>query len=129
MASNIGKKKILLVDDIETELDFEELILGNEYDIITAKSGKEAIEYFTHGLIPNLIILDILMPDMDGWETFGRLKAISLLNEVPIIFLSSVTEKTEIDRAYAMGVADFITKPYDTQDLLERVKKVLEIRQ
>ena len=128
MANN-NRKKILLVDDSEVHLKIAEFQLKKEYEITSARSGKEALEHLTHGLVPNLILLDILMPDMDGWETFGRLKAISLLHVVPIIFLSAVTEKDEIDRAYNMGAAGFVTKPYEEEDLLGMVKKVLDEKQ
>ena len=125
MANN-SRKKLLLVDDAEVHLEIAEFQLKKEYEITCARSGKEALEHLTNGLVPNLIILDILMPDMDGWETFGRLKAISLLHAVPIIFLSSVTEKDEMDRAYNMGAAGFITKPYEEEELLGMVRKVLD---
>lgn len=119
------RPKILVVDDDEIHLAMVEAILKTEYEIITAKSGKEALELFLHGPAPNLIFLDIMMPNMDGWETFNRLKAISLLRNVPIIFLSSVSETDEVERAYKMGAAGFIRKPYDKDDLLAKIKKVL----
>ena len=121
----VSKKKILVIDDDEIHLAMVEIVLKKEYEIATTKSGKEALEMFMHGTAPDLILLDIMMPSMDGWETFNRLKAISLLRSVPIIFLSSVTDENEMDRAYKMGAADFITKPYDRTDLKERIKKVL----
>ena len=124
-----GAMKILLVDDSNVQLLTTELQLKNEYEIATAKSGKEALEYLTRGNVPDLIILDILMPDMDGWETFGRIKAISLLHSVPIFFLSSVNDQAEIDKAYNLGASGFLTKPYDAEDLLAEIKKVLDEKQ
>jgi CheY-like chemotaxis protein len=123
---NSGKKRILLVDDNEVHLSVAETQLKNEYDVTTAKSGKEALDHLFHGLVPDLIMLDILMPDMDGWETFGRLRAVSVLHEVPIIFLSSVSDKKEIDRAFDMGAADFIVKPCSSKEFLERIGKVVK---
>ena len=123
-----GKKKILLVDDNEIQLAFTEVQLQGKYEVATAKSGKEAIDRLIHGFMPDLILLDILMPDMDGWETFGRLKAVSLLHESPIVFLSSLNEKEEIDRAFQMGAADFIVKPFEEKDFHARIKKVLKIQ-
>jgi CheY-like chemotaxis protein len=120
------KKKILLVDDNEVQLSVAEIQLKREYEVTTAKSGKEALDHLFHGLVPDLIMLDILMPDMDGWETFGRLRAVSVLHEVPIIFLSSINEKDEIDRAFEMGAADFIVKPFNSKDLLERIGKAIK---
>jgi len=66
------------------------------------------------------------MPEMDGWEVFNRIKALSLLKNVPIVFLTAVKTTLEEKRAYEMGAADFITKPYVKEDLLERILKVIE---
>jgi DNA-binding response OmpR family regulator len=119
-------KKILLVDDDETQLLTAENILKNEYEIITAQSGKEAIEFLYEGLVPNLILLDILMPNMDGWEVFNRIKAISFLQNVPIIFVTAVKRTDEEKRGYEMGAADYITKPYNKAELTERIKTTIE---
>jgi len=126
MVDNSEKKKILLVDDNEVQLSVSEVQLNKEYEVTTAKSGKEALDYLFHGHVPDLIMLDILMPDMDGWETFGRLRAISKLHEVPILFMSSINDEKEISRAYDMGAVDFIIKPCNNTELLERVKKAVK---
>jgi len=126
MVDNSGKKKILLVDDNEVQLSVSEIQLNKDYEVTTAKSGKEALDYLFHGHVPDLIILDILMPDMDGWETFGRLRAISKLHEVPILFFSSINDQKEIDRAFDMGAVDFIVKPCNNIELLDRVKNVVK---
>ncbi|MDR0496019.1 MAG: response regulator, partial [Treponema sp.] len=102
-----------------------ETILKKEHEIIKAQSGKEAIALLLKAPPPDLVLLDIMMPDMNGWETFTRLKAISLLTNIPIVFLTSINEKSEIDRAYKMGAADFIIKPFEAEDLLERTRKML----
>jgi len=119
------QKKILLVDDDEIHLSMLENILKEKYEVITAKSGKDALEYLLKGVVPNLILLDILMPNLDGWETFNKLRAISFLQDVPIVFLTSVVESTEVERAHEIGAADYITKPYDRNDLLNRIEKIL----
>jgi len=121
-----NKKKILLVDDNEVQLSITEIQLRKEFEIIAAKSGKEALDFLFHGLVPDLIILDILMPDMDGWETFGRLRAVSALQEVPIVFMSSLDDKDEIDRAYDLGAADFIIKPLKSKEFLERIREAVK---
>ena len=119
------KERILVIDDDEIHLSMVEILLESEYEIVTTKSGKEALELLLRGPAPNLILLDIIMPNMDGWETFNRIKAISLLRSVPIIFLSGISETEEVDRAYKIGAVDFIRKPYDGKDLQDRIKKVL----
>ena len=118
-------KKILAVDDDEIYLAMLEAILKDKYEVITAKSGKDALGYLLKGIVPNLILLDVLMPDLDGWETFNRLRAISFLRDVPIVFLTAVTESAEVEHARKIGAADYITKPFDRNDLLNRIEKVL----
>jgi CheY-like chemotaxis protein len=121
------KKKILLVDDDEIQHVIASNILQDEYEVYKAKSGNEALKYLcTNGFVPSLVLLDILMPEMDGWEVFNRIKAISLLKNVPVVFLTAVSETTEEKRAFALGADDFITKPYEKETLLGRIKKILE---
>ena len=122
------KKKILLVDDSEVDLLFAKNMLSDEYEVITAKSGKEALNHLINKLVPDLLLLDILMPEMDGWETYNKIKGISLLRDVPIAFVTSVTETTEEKKAFNMGADDYIKKPYTQSELLERVKTLLEKR-
>jgi PleD family two-component response regulator len=100
--------------------------LKTNYEVTKARSGNDALDYLFRGFIPDLIILDILMPEMDGWETFGRLRAVSKLQEVPIVFLSSISDKKEIDRAFGMGAVDFIVKPCNNIELLDRVEKAVK---
>ena len=125
MEGTIKKKKILIVDDDEIQLSFSEAILKAEYDIVTAKSGKNALEQLYRGFIPDLILLDILMPEMDGFEAYNRIRAISLLQDIPIIFLTSVSGSTEVQQAWDIGAADYITKPYSKDDLLNRIKNAI----
>ena len=119
------KKKILLVDDDEMHLEIAENLLKENYEIITAKSGKEAIAMLIKGNTPHLILLDILMPNMDGLKTFNTLKGISLLKDVPIAFLTSVDGADEKRQAQEMGASDYITKPFKKEDLLKRIKKII----
>ena len=125
MASENQKKKILLVDDDEIHLSIAEVILKSKYQVIIARSGKEALAFFLRGQFPNLVLLDILMPNMDGWETYNRLKAMSCLQDIPIVFLTSVTGTDEKNYALEIGAADYITKPYEEKELLRRIKKIL----
>jgi len=121
-----GKKKILLVDDDEIILSHAKLILDSEYEVIAVKSGKEALKLLLQGLVPNLILLDIIMPNMDGWEIFNRLKNILVLQKVPIAFVTSLREEKDEMQAYELGAADFIKKPYIREDLLNRVKAIIK---
>ena len=126
MERNEGMKKILIVDDSEVHLVIAENILKTKYEIITSLSGKEALNMLSKGLLPNLILLDILMPEMDGWEVYNKIKGISLLQNVPIAFLTSLDGVREKLYASRIGAADMITKPYEGKELLSRVEKMLE---
>ena len=119
------KKKILLVDDSEIDLALAEFILQDKYEIITTKSGKEALENLLRGPIPDLVLLDLIMPNMDGWETFNRIKAVSCLRGVPIAFLTSEHGIAEQNHAREIGAADYILKPYKKSELFKRIKDIL----
>jgi CheY-like chemotaxis protein len=123
---DIQKEQILIVDDDELQLEVAKVMLQNEYKILTAKSGEEAIKYFRNGLIPDLVLLDIIMPEMDGWETFNKIRSISSLQNVPVAFLTAVNELVLEEHAFEMGVTDYIKKPYDAEDILCRIKHVLQ---
>jgi len=123
---NEANKKLLIVDDNEVHLVIAENILKGKYDVTTAKSGKEALTLLSKGLIPNLILLDVLMPEMDGWETYNKIKGISLLRNVPIAFLTSLDGVREKLYASRIGAADLITKPYEGDELISRIEKMLE---
>ena len=123
---NIKKNKILLVDDDEIHLSIAETILKDTYEIVAVRSGKEALDYLIQGNLPNLVLLDILMPNMNGWETYNTLRGISLLQDVPIAFLTSLHGIDEEKHAHEIGAADYIMKPYSREDLLKRVAAIIE---
>jgi methyl-accepting chemotaxis protein len=120
------KQKVLIVDDDSIHLEMVETVLQSEYEISTAKSGKEALSLFYQGLVPQLVLLDLIMPDMDGWDIYKRIKAIIGLHDTPIAFFTSSTDPKDIKHAHEMGAVDFIKKPYDKDDLLRRVGRIIK---
>ena len=121
------KKKIYLIDDDEIHLTTAELFLKSEYELYKAKSGQEALDYINNNkFVPSIILLDIVMPKMDGWEVFKRMREIEILKNVPIVFLTSVEEEVNQKKAFKMGVADYIEKPYNMTDLKSRIKDVIK---
>jgi putative two-component system response regulator len=120
------KQKILVVDDDGIHLEMVGAVLSNEYEVTTAKSGKDALGLFYQGLIPQLILLDLIMPGMDGWNTYSRIKAISGLHDTPIAFFTSSNDPKDIQHAREMGAVDYIKKPYDKDNLLRRVGKIIK---
>lgn len=127
MSSSNEKAKILLVDDDEFHLSIAEEMLKNDYIVITAQSGKKAIELLSKGLIPNIILLDVLMPEMDGWETLARIKAISCLHNASIAFLTSLKGGIAEERhAKELGADAFISKHISKEELIKKVEALLK---
>jgi putative two-component system response regulator len=128
MSTDAGSRKvILLVDDDEVHLSITEVSLKDEYEIYMVKSGVEALEFLSKGqTVPDLILLDILMPEMDGWIVFDKIHDIAALKFVPVMFFTSLDEETAKEKAYELGAFDFITKPCEQPVLLERIKDTLQ---
>ena len=129
MALDLKKIKILLIDDDEFHLSTAEMYLKDEYEIRKAKSGEEALEFLNkNDFIPDLIMLDIIMPGMNGWEVFEKIKAINRLKDVPIVFLTSEDGEKEREKARKLGVVDYITKPYDMTFVKNTISEIIRIR-
>jgi CheY-like chemotaxis protein len=118
------RKKILLVDDAETILLMERMILGKEYDLVTAKDGCEALDKAVTQR-PDLILLDVIMPKMDGFEACKQIRASEAIKQTPIIMVTTRGETENIETAYQNGCNDYLTKPIDSNELLAKVKKLI----
>ena len=125
MANNTGKKKLLLVDDDSVYIAIAVAILSDNYDVTAVTSGKEALALILNNYRPDLVLLDILMPEMDGWETFNKLRGISLLNHVPIAFLTSLDSSEEVKHSNEIGAVDLISKLVDKTGLINRIETIL----
>lgn len=114
--------RILAVDDTPASLKLlTELLKAEGYDVRSAIHGELALQA---ALIepPELVLLDIRMPDMDGFEVCRRLKAQALTAHIPIIFVSALTDTEDKVRGFELGAVDFVTKPYQREELLARVR-------
>jgi CheY-like chemotaxis protein/uncharacterized protein YoxC len=118
-------KQILLIDDEQIHLDTTKAMLEGDYDIVTMKSGKTALDMLFHGLIPNLILLDLVMPGMDGWDTFSRIRTISGVHKIPIAFYTSSYSDKDKEQADEIGAVDYIIKPCKKAELKERIKSII----
>ena len=121
--------QILLVDDNPTNLQvLYQTLEGSGYRLLAARSGKDAIS-IAQRVVPDLILLDVMMPDMDGFETCARLKADPRTRDCAIIFLSALTEPSEKVRGLELGAVDFVNKPFQAEEVLARVRTHLTIRE
>lgn len=115
-------KKILLVDDDPTLLKFfGEYLGGDGYEVLTAQHGAEALRAAFHHH-PDLIILDVMMPGMDGWEVCARIREMS---SIPIILVTGKTSETDKLRGFKLGADDYVTKPFSFAEVAARIRAVL----
>jgi len=117
---------VLVVDDTEANVDILVEALGESYDVSVAMDGREAMETIAEEA-PDLILLDIMMPEMDGYEVCQRLKAHERYAKIPIIFLTALTEIENKTKGFQMGAVDYITKPFEIAEVKARVKTHLKL--
>ncbi len=128
MEKTTTRFKLLIVDDLPENIK----VLGNslqrdEYLISFATSGEQAIDMAMRNEL-DLILLDIMMPGMDGYEVCKRLKAEDRTHQIPIIFITARTDKRDIVRGFEAGAVDYITKPFNAAELFARVKTHLDLK-
>ncbi len=126
--ANEKKPLILIVDDVPKNLQVLGSILGQEeYEIVAAVNGKNALTAIEEDM-PDLILLDVMMPEMDGFEVCKRLKNSDKTKDIPIIFLTAKKEIDDVVKGFELGAADYVTKPFNSNELLKRVNTHLELK-
>lgn len=119
---------VLVVDDTETNIDILVDTLGDDYDVRVALDGEEALENVAHEK-PDLILLDIMMPGMDGYAVCEQLKKDPATRDIPIIFLTAMTEEENEAKGLELGAVDYVTKPFSPALVKARVAIQDEFRQ
>lgn len=115
------QRPVLIVEDNPKNVQvLGTILMEGGYQVAVASSGPAALELVPK-IKPDLILLDIMMPEMDGYEVCRRLKSVDATREIPIIFLTAKTETDDIVKGFDLGAADFITKPFRAKELLARV--------
>lgn len=125
--NSLSSGRILVVDDLETNLDILVDILGKFYTISAVMDGETALRE-TAKYPPDLILLDIMMPGMDGFEVCRQLKSNPETASIPVIFVTAKVETEDIIKAFEIGAVDYVTKPYNPPELMARVNTHLQLR-
>lgn len=123
--------RVLIVDDTRTNLRILMEILKDHYKVFSATSGAKALEMLNKGPIPDLILLDIMMPEMSGFQVMQKLRKRAALCEIPVIFVTAMAETKDETKGLSFGAVDYITKPIEPSVVLARVRtqiKLLEAR-
>jgi serine phosphatase RsbU (regulator of sigma subunit) len=128
--TNVGEKKtVLVVDDAPANIQVVHSILRDAYKIRVANSGAKALELVKKKPLPDLVLLDVTMPDMDGYAVCGILKATLEARDIPVIFLTGKTEADDETRGFAVGAVDYIHKPFSPAVVRARVHTHLVLRE
>lgn len=118
---------ILIVDDTKFNIKILVETLSDDYELFVAMNGKSALE-FMEKVVPDILLLDIMMPIMDGFEVCAKMKEDKNLKDIPVIFLSAMTDINSKAKAFEMGAIDYITKPFEVQEVKARVKTHLSLK-
>jgi len=123
-------KNIMIVDDDPDVICIVKQVLENPgigYNVIPVDSGEKCLELLKDNQIPDLILLDVMMPGMTGWATFENIRDNWSWRDIPIVFLTGRTDRMARDAGHFLGEA-YIEKPFDITDLKERIEKVLNMK-
>src|SRR5437879_6421953 len=122
-------ERILVVDDTPANIQTVAAILkGQGYQLSVATNGKQALDVLAK-IRPDLILLDVMMPELDGFETCLRLKSAEAWRDIPVIFLTAKTDTADIVKGFEVGAVDYVGKPFNAHELLARVSTHLTIDQ
>jgi DNA-binding response OmpR family regulator len=127
-SSDSMKKKILIVDDepdVAFTVEYDLKKFDSEYEVTCVNNGKKCLELLEKNQIPDLILLDIMMPEITGWEVFNKIKENQVWAKIPIIFLTARIDRTAETAGKFLG-EDYIEKPYDPADLKKRIINILQ---
>ncbi len=119
---DLSECTVLIVDDAETNIDILIEMLAEDYDVAVAMDGESALEIVAEET-PDLILLDIMMPGIDGYEVCRKLKSSPAASGIPVVFLSALNQEDEKQRGLDLGAVDYITKPFDAVEIRHKVKK------
>ena len=121
------KTKIMIVDDAEMNREILMAILGDEYEYVQAENGRQAIHILQQDMNIDLMLLDINMPEMNGFQVLDRMNTFHWINDIPVIMISSEEKKDVIERAYILGAEDYIRRPFDAFIVRRRVQNILNL--
>lgn len=119
------KRTVLVIDDEQSIRMLLENFLGKEFDVITKNDGLEGIKFLEEGNLPDIIVADIQMPNMDGYKFLENAKASGFFSHIPVIMLSGNESSKERIKSLRMGADDYMVKPFNPEELYLRIKNIL----
>lgn len=119
------KKTILLIDDIQEFRALVKIFLSGKYEVITARDGLEALSMLENGLMPDVIVTDLMMPRLDGYQLISKLKNQESYKKIPVIVLSNVDKRRDREVLHNKGVYGYLIKPFSPDELRENLYEML----
>ena len=121
------KKKVLLVDDISEFKRLTKMFLSHEFDVESVENGLEALSLLSRGYLPDIIVTDLVMPVLDGFQFLKQLRKSGQYRDIPVIVLSGVDKSNEKVKILKMGANDYMVKPYNPAELIARIENQLSL--
>jgi len=119
----------MVVEDEPENRLFIGLMLRTEgYDVIEAEDGPTALDLLGAGSDPEMILLDVMMPGLNGWQVFERLREDPRWRSIPVVMLTALAQRADVERAVQLGVDGYLTKPFEPADLIHTIEETLEKR-
>ncbi len=122
------KKKILAIDDEKSIRFIIENTFNKDFEVTSISNGMDALFYLQSGNLPDLIICDVEMPVLNGFEFIRRIRESGFFDEIPLIMLSGKEESADKIKCFEMGADDYVLKPFNPKELIARIKRRLEFR-
>lgn len=119
------KKTLLALDDEISILKILDFYFGKSFNVVAKKNGKEALEWMQQGFIPDVIIADINMPELDGIEFIKQIRSSGFFKEIPLVILSGNEESSEKIKCLKAGADDYLIKPFNPEELEVRIENIL----
>ncbi|MDR1672845.1 MAG: response regulator transcription factor [Bacteroidales bacterium] len=123
------KKKILVIDDEISIRFIVEHTFKEEFDVICLADGQEALDYLEAGNFPDMIICDLMMPKLNGFEFLGKIQASGFFDDIPVMILSGRDMSDDKIKCFEMGAEDYLVKPFNPNELIARIKRRIEVKE
>jgi CheY-like chemotaxis protein len=122
-----NSSRILVVEDEPENRLFIGLMLRTEgFDVTEAEDGPTALEMLGSGTDPDVILLDVMMPGLNGWQVFEKIRNHPQWKEIPVLMLTALAQRSDVEKAVSLGVDGYLTKPFEPADLIHTIEETLE---
>ncbi len=121
----MGRRVLVVEDEPENRLFIGLMLRTEGYDVLEAEDGPTALAVLGREVPPELILLDVMMPGWNGWQVFEKIRANHAWSGIPIVMLTALAQRSDVERAVSLGVDGYLTKPFEPADLIHTIEETL----